>query len=104
MERIVSADRILIVDDDPQASKAWKQALEALGPIKNSFEIESVPEDQFKQAMEGLEARRRVLRDPAASTQPFAETRLAEAAILIVDYDLIGLTREDYLTGEAVAY
>jgi hypothetical protein len=98
----VKRKRILICDDVSNVGERWKKTLEKIALVKREFEIVVIGE-QFQNALKDLEKRRRDARQ--SGTKPsWNENIFDSASILIIDYDLLDFTKEDYITGEGVAY
>lgn len=94
---------ILICDDVPSVREGWKKTLEKIPLVKREFEIHILG-DQFRDALKGLEQRRRDARNTQARASSWKRNIFDSASILIVDYDLLDFNKEDYITGEGVAY
>lgn len=97
------SNRIIIFDDEEGAADSWKGEIEGLLPKGSPYEVSLMIDGQFKDAVRGLEERRENLRDGKSFAASLGSNPFDEAAILIVDYDLLRLYK-DFLTGEAVAY
>lgn len=97
--------KILICDDEERVSKRWKERLEAISSVRSAFEVKTV-DDEFKDTLIDLEKRRRMARDQAIPVpgSDWGDNPFDEAAILIIDYDLLYFNKADYITGEGVAY
>jgi hypothetical protein len=94
---------ILICDDVPSVREGWKKTLEKIPLVKREFEV-NILGDQFRDALKGLEQRRRDARNTQAKASSWQRNIFDSASILIVDYDLLDFNKEDYITGESVAY
>ncbi|HYR74643.1 MAG TPA: hypothetical protein VEM96_02265 [Pyrinomonadaceae bacterium] len=95
--------KILICDDIASTRERWKTMLEKIPSVRQEFEIETVG-DRFKQTMGDLEGRRRKARNRKVKVSSWGSNLFDSAAVLMVDYDLFDFNREDYITGEGVAY
>jgi hypothetical protein len=98
--------KILICDDEPGMRESWKNALEAIPTVQRGFEVEIISDVEFAGTLMDLEKRRRTAREESTSVpgSTWGDNPFDTAAILIVDYDLFGFKKEDYITGEGVAY
>jgi hypothetical protein len=96
--------KILICDDDSKVRLRWKNALDAIPSVKRQFDVQTVGGADFKVALSDLESRRRKARNRKLKASAWGDNAFDSAAILIVDYDLLDFNKEDYLTGEGVAY
>lgn len=94
---------ILICDDVPSVREGWKKTLEKIPLVKREFEVHILG-DQFRDALKELEQRRRNARNTQAKASSWKSNIFDSASILIVDYDLLDFNKEDYITGEGVAY
>lgn len=100
--------KILIIDDEDRIRESWRTQLKQIPSVKRHFDVE-VLESGFAEALSILESRRKQARAEKGHTKksPSQESKksiIDDAAILIVDYDLLGFDREAYTTGEGVAY
>jgi hypothetical protein len=96
--------KILIFDDEKDATEAWKVQLDTISVLKDDYEIVPVTDEKFRDAVKGLEGRRKQVREQSNFTLSYGDNLFDEAAILIIDYDLLQLYQDEFLTGEAVAY
>jgi hypothetical protein len=94
--------KILICDDVTNVRQLWKKTLEQIPFVKRHFEIQILG-DQFGDTLKALEKRRREARETKKHSK-WKTNIFDSASILIVDYDLLDFSREDYITGEGVAY
>jgi hypothetical protein len=92
--------KILIYDDDEKWARSLKKQLENLPVVSETFEIVVLDEDTFKNSMDVLESRQRMLRSEGEWSG--GGTPLDEASIFVIDYDLLAI--DSRLTGEEVAY
>jgi hypothetical protein len=99
-------NRILICDDEPSIRERWKDRLEAISSVSKTFEVKTITDDEFKEALTDLEKRRREARGQSITipASKWGDNPFDKAAILIIDYDLLHFNKEDYVTGEGVAY
>ncbi len=100
--------KIWICDDRTLDEQPWKEKLEAVPTLLETFDVHvATPHDLVKKA-QALEKRRRDARGRDNLIESYAEAEpidiFDEADILIIDYDLIRLKTELYLTGENIAY
>jgi hypothetical protein len=94
--------KILICDDDPRRVESWKAQLES---VQDAFAVEGTgSREDFLAALSRLEERRKLARRKSSRSPDWGSNPLDEAAILIVDFDLLKMSQESYLTGENVAY
>jgi hypothetical protein len=91
---------VLICDDDQGNVDRWKDRLTMLASVRDGFQL--VGKADFKSEVDVLEQRRGRAREGKSSV--VEQTIFDDAEILIVDFDLIALGGEQYLTGETVAY
>ncbi len=100
--------KILIFDDEESKRNIWRDKLIQVPLIKSNIEVTIGDHEMFLKAIESLEERRKTARksDHSADSFPIdAATQVFdETDFLIVDYDLLYLPRNTYLTGESVAY
>lgn len=94
---------VLIYDDEPTRVEGWRDRLRAIAQVKQAFEVEGVTDREFTAGFEELKARRKSARN-RSSEYSESEVAFDKAAILVIDYDLLRVEHEGYLTGEAVAY
>jgi len=96
--------KILICDDSPETGQAFKNGLERIDTIKESFEKPIlVNKDDFKRAIVALEYRLKNASDKRITNYPSDEAEIIDhAAILVVDYALFDL--DSSVTGERIAY
>ncbi len=94
--------KILICDDDPERIKTWKRQLES---AQDEFEVQGTStQTTFVDAISDLERRRKLARRKSSQSPKWGTNLLDQAAILIVDFDLLKMSQQSYLTGENVAY
>lgn len=98
--------KILICDDEEHIREEWKRSLDGIPSIRSTFEVETISDVKFSSTLIDLEKRRRMAREKSSSNpgSHWGENPFDEAAILIIDFDLFGFKKEDYITGEEVAY
>jgi hypothetical protein len=96
--------KILICDDDSNTRERWKGALQAITSVKREFEVQTIGIKDFKSTLTDLEARRRKARGQEINASKWGKNLFDSVTVLIVDYDLLKFNKEDYLTGEGVAY
>ncbi len=94
---------VLIYDDEPTRVEEWRERLRLIPEVKQAFEVLGVDNKEFTTGFKELEARRRSARN-GSSRYSKSEVAFDTAAILVIDYDLLRVEHEGYLTGEAVAY
>ncbi len=94
---------VLIYDDEPTRVEEWRERLRSIPEVKQAFEVRGVDNKEFTTGFKELEARRRSARN-GSSRYSKSEVAFDTAAILVIDYDLLRVEHEGYLTGEAVAY
>ena len=97
-------NKILICDDDSDTRARWKSALQAITSVKRDFDVQTVGSEEFRSTLTDLEARRRKARGQKLPASKWGDNLFDSATVLIVDYDLLKFNKEDYLTGEGVAY
>ena len=107
--------KILIYDDERQRTNKFKGKLKRgldKADQSDNFDVISVKDDEFQDAIEALQKRRIEFRKNNAicleeSPEDGGE-KIDEASIFIIDYDLLGSQVEQsptgYLTGEIIAY
>src|SRR5712664_2014316 len=93
---------ILVCDDNAQVARNWRSQIEKVCP--SNFTAESLQEDQLITTISQLEERRKNARKPRGVKVTWHANKFDEADILIVDYDLLNLNGQSYLTGENLAY
>jgi hypothetical protein len=94
---------ILICDDVSNVREGWKRTLEKIPLVKREFDVHILG-DQFRDALKDLEKRRRSAREAQSKVSSWQRNVFDSASILIIDYDLLDFSKEDYITGEGVAY
>lgn len=95
--------RIVVCDDETQVMESWAGRLRAVAAVKAAFEVTAADPEEFKAAVSELEQRRRNARDGGKHQQK-TPTLIDRADVLLVDYDLMQVYEQSYLTGEVVAY
>lgn len=95
--------QILVFDDNYSRASKWVSELEALKAVSSFFKVETMKIALFKEAVNLLEQRRREARKGPKESLKW-DNPIDDASILVVDYDLLDLNRESYVTGETVAY
>jgi hypothetical protein len=94
--------RLLICDDEPARLRDWHERLSALDVVRENFDLSELEKGELTREIEELERRRLQARD---GEQPEKrDSRIDEADLLIVDYDLAELDPTVYQTGEGIAY
>jgi len=96
--------KILICDDEERHMRKWQDDLERVPSINKKFRVDHVESpEQFRNQLRILERRREAARD---GRPPIKEddSIFDDAAILIVDYDLLRIKADNLITGESVAY
>ena len=97
--------KILIYDDEREQRRQFKnkldQALKQAGKDQD-FAIETLCEDALQCSIEKLQNRQEELRDNGTCSDE--TTEFDEAAIFIIDYDLLKSQATKFLTGEIIAY
>src|SRR5437667_7791458 len=96
--------KILICDDVSAERTRWKKSLEQIPSVEHAFDVEVIVDKVFRDTLTDLEKRRRKARDRTVEASEWGQNIFDTAAILIVDYDLLEFNKEDYITGEGVAY
>ncbi|MEA2887629.1 MAG: hypothetical protein QOD11_1989 [Bradyrhizobium sp.] len=94
--------KILVHDDEPERSKGWARKITKL--IGNDFEVTPLSNEAFAEALNTLDARRAAARKSSKARATTKATLIDEAAVLIIDYDLLKSSNKHFLTGEAFAY
>ena len=97
---------VLVCDDVDSTAGDWEAELKQIDVVEAQFNVTRLLVADFKEAVQELEMRRRAPRDPDGkhSPKPWGEHIFDKAAMIIVDYDLLDLEHDSYLTGENVAY
>ena len=97
--------KILIYDDEREQIKRFKnkleQGLKKAGKDQD-FAIETLCEDALQCSIEKLQNKQEELRDNGTCSDE--NTEFDEAAIFIIDYDLLKSQATKFLTGEIIAY
>ncbi len=96
--------KILVFDDLKQTAQSWADKLASVPAVKSSFASPDViGPDEFQDAILTLNNRRK-----AARKQKLDEyspiTRIDQADVFLIDFDLLELNQITYITGEEVAY
>lgn len=94
--------RIVLCDDEPDTANGWREELEALDEVKETFDVLVVEKEAFETDVLTLEQRRNSLRKEQAPDT--TSTIFDTAAVLIVDYDLYAYKPDQLLTGDSIAY
>jgi hypothetical protein len=95
--------RILICDDEKSFAEAIADRLHRIPEVEEHFEVIPLTSG-LEEAVKELENRRFIAREDPADVR-FDETFPFDAAdIVIVDYDLIRIHSDGFLTGEGIAY
>jgi hypothetical protein len=106
MERnkMTKKPQLLVCDDVEGTARQRSKRLQALKPVADTFEIRPLLPREVREAVSGLEDRRRSAREEKPAKLKWGKHPFDETAILVVDYDLLDLEKEAYITGENVAY
>src|SRR5947209_16278977 len=94
--------KILICDDEQAFVDSIVDRLRRIPEVEEQFEV--VPFTGLEACVKELEERRSVARDEPGKLQFDKNFAFDNAEIVIVDYDLIKIRSEGFLTGEGVAY
>lgn len=95
------SERIIRVCDDVAGqAKSWVEQVEQ---VQDEFEVQRLAEENLREEIKKLEGRREAARIDGRS-QGSQRSLLDSTAILIVDYDLLKISKDYRLTGENVAY
>jgi hypothetical protein len=100
-----SKSLILICDDVIDTAREWEHAVRALPSLEKGYTVEALKPGQLKDAIDELEARQ--LSHRRSDGREDAKTALDNAAVLIVDFDLLTLRDNNASaseTGERIAY
>ncbi len=102
-----SACRIVLFDDEKEPATQYAAQLRQR-VTGREFEVEALSEEVFAQAMSDLEKRRAASRDDSASGRDCSSGGAAqvfdEAALLVLDYDLLRTSGIPCLSGGVAAY
>src|SRR3989442_1959660 len=79
--------KILVHDDETILRERYVERLQELGPVKKNFEVKPLGPEEFTVEMEKLSERQRILRRGKKGYD--RESVFDEAAILVVDFDLL---------------
>ncbi len=107
--------KILIYDDERQRTNQFKGKLKKgldKADQSDNFDVISLKDDEFQDAIEALQKRRIEFRKNKAvcleGSPKDGGGKIDDASIFIIDYDLLGSQVEEsptgYLTGEIIAY
>ena len=94
--------KILVYDDEERFKKTLEESLSSLSILEREFEVASMSEQDFGEALDSLKTRQIGLRDRGSWTD--GDNPLDDVAIFVVDYDLVLNEEDPFLTGETVAY
>lgn len=89
-------------DEEERFREKLEESLRSLSVLRGEFEVTSMRERDFEDAMGSLQSRQIELRESGRWTD--GSNSLDDAAILVIDYDLVRSKEDPFLTGEAVAY
>src|SRR5271169_2695156 len=92
---------ILVCDDNQQIARRWSSQIAEVCP--SDFTAESLPQSDLVEAISDLEERRKNARGSSAGAA-HGKTRFDDADILVIDYDLLNLKSQSFITGENLAY
>ena len=92
---------VMVYDDDCTLGHKWARSVEAL---HDGARVEPAGEDAFHQLIELLTKRRAEWRRPEIRTGMISDHPVDHADVVIVDYDLLGYSRESDTTGSRLAY
>jgi hypothetical protein len=99
----MSKRKLLLLDDAEEFRRNHLARLAKNKTVTKLFELNEITPDQFRQTLAALEDRRAQAREPKFGA--FNNTcDLDDAAVLIVDYDLLAIKEAGFVTGENVAY
>jgi len=101
----VTKRKIYVLDDDSTLEQGHAQRLESIEAVSRGFEVIPMAsrEGSFKTALDCLEKRRKIARSQSSFVAQ-DECAFDDADILVIDYDLLDITPDSYLTGESIAY
>lgn len=97
---------VRIYDDEAENVERWRAALEAVDAVTAACDVKGLTGDQFREALESVDARRRGSRNTGAVANhgELQPNCFDDADILVIDYDLFKVDDHRDLTGEEVAY
>ncbi len=93
---------ILVCDDNQQIARRWRSQIEEVCPA--DFITESLPQAELVEAISALEERRKNARGSGGIGFAHRRTKFDDADILVIDYDLLNLKSQAFITGENLAY
>ena len=97
------SERVLVYDNDGDASRKYKERMDGVKSIRGRYRVDVLPTSDFKKQLDGLRDRRKKLREGGRVS--FEGLEVDDAAILVIDYDLFSaLSNEDVPTGEEMCY
>ena len=94
--------KLIIYDDEKTHAKRYTDMLENIKEVNNSYNIISYDNDEFKSVYKILKKRRSDSRDN--NEQEWNDEEIDNAAIMIIDYDLVEAHSEIPDNGEEIAY
>lgn len=94
--------KILVYDEERRFREKLEESLISLSVLQDEFEVTSMSEHDFEDAMESLKSRQIELRESGCWAD--GGNPLDDVAIFVIDYDLVHSQEDRFLTGEAVAY
>ena len=95
--------KIIVHDDESDPLKRYTEELNDLSSVRKDFEVIPLSKDEFSNEMNRLTERRLALRTPKTNAYP-NESRLDDADIVIVDWDLVKSIPNANWNSEMVAY
>jgi hypothetical protein len=102
VERGKMKRQILVHDDESKPIKLYTRRLQSLELLRKDFDVSPLEIDEFRVEMKKLIQRQRMLRN---RKRPYpSKSRLDEADIFIVDFDLLKSMPDANWTSEVVAY
>lgn len=93
---------ILVLEDEERNRTEYQRKLSQIRPLSDKFKIETLDEPSFKTNI--IELMQRHKDNRAGKWEP-NEIEIDNASILIIDYDLLELDKDNfYITGDDLAY
>ena len=93
---------ILVCDDNQQIARRWSSQIQEVCPP--DFASESLPQAELVEVIASLEERRKNARSSGGHDGGRSKNRFDEADILVIDYDLLNLKSQSFITGENLSY